>query len=711
MTDDPPHDYTYYISSEISEHGNKHDVIDALVGEIVRSAKLAIQIDPMCTRDVVSRIRSHSPKIFTRIALHVLSLNPGGAPDLAQAWLTDPDLIEETWCRSEYGELARAWFPSLPATEQQQILTYVDSVPGKYRDRWKQRFAAQEKRPPTLDEERTYDASVVRDLLWRWRTALPADRQVAVDKLGDPDARRQRIYEPAKSPLAASDFSTRPIDEIVTFLETWRPASGEQRETATALAQELRNAMGNAALYSAKAAQLAQLPPLYVRRVLEGLSNASNNKNALDWNGALGLIEVLAQPTTPRQPSGIEGDDPDWSWTRKAAIDLLASGLRQGADGIPFVHAKLVQERILELYHAAPREADTDNFEESYRSAPHYGAQSTCRGAAVELCILLIYWLNKDRESEVGKSPREALEKLPAIRHVFETELADLTASGRIPRAIMGRYLNWFGFFVEQWLARHMPALFPDDLSLRDAAWIAHLSADSGPSVALAPIMRDCYATEIGRLGKNATARDQQHVENRLAEYLVILYEHAAFPDEVFQLFWDTGPVSARQHAIWFLGIQFELPSNRIADDARARIRLLGPSTCRRKSLRNARSFPRGSGCHRAILLSQGRSGRMAYEPSTSDVGSRLCTDRILQCDRSVGEDVTQFPRSCRGNSCRTRQEPTLRSLGLHEPIRRNSHNLCERNRLWIARDGFRHHASHQLPRNDGRHRLSRPSS
>jgi hypothetical protein len=231
-----------------------------------------------------------------------------------------------------------------------------------------------------------------------------------------------------------------------------------------------------------------------------------------------------------------------------------------------------VQELILELYRAAPRQPDTENFEESYRSFPHFGAQSTWRGAAVELCVLLIFWLSKDKESEVGKSPREALEKLPAIRQVFEGELADRTSAGRIPRAILGRYLNWFDYFAETWLAQQMPMLFPgDDLSLRDAAWLAHLSADSGPNVDLAPTMRDCYVTEIGRLREDTAARDKQHVDDRLAEYLVILYEHAAFPDEVFQLFWDTAPIGTRQHAIWFLGIQLELPSDRVTDGTRAR--------------------------------------------------------------------------------------------------------------------------------------------
>ncbi|MBB5053476.1 hypothetical protein HNQ36_003476 [Afipia massiliensis] len=573
VTDDPPHDYTYYLSGEVSEHGTKHDVIDALVGEIVRASKLAIEADPACTRDVVSRIQSRSPKIFTRISLHVLSINPGGAPDLAQACLADPDLIEETWCRFEYGELARAWFPSLAASNQQSILSYVDSVPDKYRDRFNERFEKHEKRPPTPEEQRSRDESVVRDLLWHWRDVLPADRRDRLEQLGDPDAWRQRLYEPAKSPATAPDFLTTPIDEIVAYLETWRPSSGEQRETATALAQDLRTATtNNAALYSANAARFAQLPPIYVRRVLEGLSNASNNKYDLDWNGALALIEAVTQPVVEPEPSGIEGDDPDWSWTRKAAIGLLAFGLRRGAEGFPFGAAGLVHGLILELYRTAPREPDTDNFEESYRSFPHFGAQSTWRGAAVELAILFIFWISKDQDSEVGKAPREAFKKLPELRQIFEAELTDRSPSGRIPRAIMGRYLNWFAYFAESWLRGQMPALFPDDdLSLRDAAWLAHLSADSGPISGFATAMRDCYVTEIKRLGDESSARDKQHVDDRLAEYLIILYIAAAFADDVFALFWDTAPVQARQHAMWFLGVQLELRPDQLPDDLRAR--------------------------------------------------------------------------------------------------------------------------------------------
>jgi hypothetical protein len=136
----------------------------------------------------------------------------------------------------------------------------------------------------------------------------------------------------------------------------------------------------------------------------------------------------------------------------------------------------------------------------------------------------------------------------------------------------MGRYLNWLFYFAEPWLRQHTPLMLPaDDLSLRDAAWLAHLSADSGPISQLADGLRDCYVAEIQRLGETSFARDQQHVDDRLAEYLVILYIKAAFPEDVFELFWDTAPVRPRQHAIWFLSTQLQLPSDKLPDHLRAR--------------------------------------------------------------------------------------------------------------------------------------------
>jgi hypothetical protein len=186
VTDDPPHDYTHHLASAISEEGIKNDAMDALVGEIVDAAKLSLAADALNMPAVIAAIRNHSPKIFARIALHVLSLNPVASSKDAQEMLTDRELLGSGWCRKEYGELALAWFPSLPAGVQKDILDFVDSIPDQLQAGWKQRFEAHEKRKPTPQEKESFNASIVRELLWEWREVLP-------------DARRQ----PRRSPCVA----------------------------------------------------------------------------------------------------------------------------------------------------------------------------------------------------------------------------------------------------------------------------------------------------------------------------------------------------------------------------------------------------------------------------------------------------------------------------------------------------------------------------
>jgi hypothetical protein len=432
VTDDPPADYTHYLSGEISETGIKHDVIDALVGEIVDAVKLSIAANPASMLLLITTIRMYSTKIFVRIALHVLSLMPGSAPSAAQDMLVDGELIESSWCRKEYGELALAWFPSLPDIIQKQILDYVDTAPDRYRSDWKQRFEAHEKRQPTPDEERSFDASVAREFLWPWRFVLPDERREFLEKLGDPNVWRNPPFEEPIRPASTPDLATAPIEDVVSFLTTWRPSTTEKRETTTALAQDLRGAASNnASRYSTHAAQFAGLPAIYARNILQGLANAASN-NDFDWNGALALIRAVVESSVDPTSSGLEGDDPDWSWSLKAAAQLLARGLRRGAEGIPFTHTPAIQALILNLNASAPRNPDNDDFEERYEASPYFVASATARGAAIELAILFIFWLSQDPASAIGQSPREALLLLPDIARLFEAELADRSPNGRI---------------------------------------------------------------------------------------------------------------------------------------------------------------------------------------------------------------------------------------------------------------------------------------
>jgi hypothetical protein len=266
----------------------QHDVYESLISAVRRSAEARIQEDATRTRRVVELLAAHEPKIFVRLYLHVLASNSAAASDLATAYLTDPSLIEASWCRDEYSRLALAWFPSLTPEDRTKVLGVIDAIPDKYLNAWKARFEEHRKKPPDAEDERKFRAATFRDVVWKWRAALPAERQEALDRivqeLGDPDAWKEQLFPHEESPLRGTDFSAQPIPEIAEFLRTWTPQADGSRQTVTALAQELRIAAFNCPeAYAAEAAQFAELKPVYVRQVLEGLAMAANNRRKVEW--------------------------------------------------------------------------------------------------------------------------------------------------------------------------------------------------------------------------------------------------------------------------------------------------------------------------------------------------------------------------------------------------------------------------------------------
>ncbi len=161
---------------------------------------------------------------------------------------------------------------------------------------------------------------------------------------------------------------------------------------------------------------------------------------------------------------------------------MLAAGLRQGDEGIAFKHADQVRSIVETLIRIAPNEPEIEDFEERYRREPFFAAQATLRGLAVELCFLLMFWFSKDPSSSLAAEPRKALANSSSIRGFFDGQLADRTATGRIPRAMMGRYLTFLFYFGEDWLRAHMDVLFPqEDKALRGASWYGHLAHDQRP--------------------------------------------------------------------------------------------------------------------------------------------------------------------------------------------------------------------------------------
>jgi hypothetical protein len=571
--------YSVYSSRPVADDSALHDIYDSLLNAVRRSAEAIVEDSPAQMRFVIRILSDQPSKVFTRIALHVLAKNPAAAPELADNYLLDPELIEASWSQDEYASLAIAWFPSRTPDKQKIVLDVVDAIADKHRALWRARFEDHRKVPPTAENERIFNAATVRDAVWKWRAVLPPERRQALSiitgELGDPEAWKHRMFPEEVSPLTGADFSTTPIQDIASFLKTWCPEPGPQHQTVTALAQELRNAVGNnPKAFAADAGQFVGLKPIYIRRVLEGFQNATSNAQPFEWGSVLKLIEhVFTQINQRIDPITIaEGDDKDWVWACKAASETLAAGLRRGATGIGFEHATGVRSLILSIMSKVPREPEFEDFEERFAREPFFAAQATLRGLAVELCVLLLFWLSKDKSSFIGAAPREALANFPEIRQILEAELADRSPSGRIPRAIMGRYLNYLFHFGENWLRPRIGLLFPpDDSAFRQSAWFSHLGFGQGPIMYLVADLQQCYAEEIARSTTSNNHTDRDFRQDSLCQHLMILHLWGGLPDDLLEQFLRDAPMRMKRYAMWYLGTQLDLPSSSLPDEMRAR--------------------------------------------------------------------------------------------------------------------------------------------
>lgn len=563
---DPAFDRTAYDQGALTDDtSGVHSVYDALRSEVRCSAESLVDADASQVPAIMEVFGKYAPKLFRRLEVFVLSRNPSALPARSTVLLLDADLVDASWCTHEYAGLARAWFPSMSQQDQQAVLNLLDAIPGRYIDGWKKRFEEHEKRLPTAEDERVFNAHVLRDAVWYWRMVLPADRQSAVEAVGDPDSWKQSHWvRGEESPLTGTDFAARPAAEIAAFLRTWRSNEEPRRQTVSALALELRNAAAqDPAKYAQAAMEFADVPAVYVHRLLEGLGEAARNQRDFPWPQVLRLLEVtFARWQQLVDPASIaEGNDPSWQWACTAGAQLLKAGLQRGAAGVPFEHKAAVQTLILALQRRAPRDPEREDFEQQFERDPYFAAESTLRGSAVELCVLLIFWLSKEEGSPLAATPRAALDMTLGISEAFDAELADQTSSGRIPRAVLGHYLGWLFYFGEPWLTARMGSIFPEpDEQQRRAAWLGHLIHDQGPRGELLRFLQSDYARAIDRLGEEAKD-PEEHSQKCLGNHLLVLYLQGHLdlqPDGLLDRFLLKASPRLRQHVMWSLGVQLK---------------------------------------------------------------------------------------------------------------------------------------------------------
>lgn len=575
------HDFSdMTLQSITDERDAQGDIYSALILAVRKTAEIAAA-EQGGLPAVAALLSQHRPKIFRRIALHIVAQHPERAPEFAQLLLTDPDLIESDYARAEYSLLARTWFPHLLPQVRSEILDTVDSIPEKYRGFWKQRFKEQRGREPSLADEQDYENHTLYELCWQWRDVLPADRQErmikAATKAHDAlDSRHALLTEADANTLSISEITARPIEDLLQTILAYRPPNDASHQTVSPLSDALRTAAEQAPERFGEAAQrFAVIPPFYIAAILQGLSDAARNKKALPWKAVLPLILQVFNHLSVQEGPTVQDDERDqWRASVLAAAQLLASGLRRGVQGFEYTAVDTLHAAVLAALNADPKWSKSGDDVQDITPDTFVTAQRTIRGCAVELCLLFIWWSNIHGQSPFAGAPGQAFEVMKEFSGALANELRDTSDRGVIPRAVLGRYLSWIYHFGKNWLLAQIDKLLPpDNPVLREATWNAHLVHDQHPILESILELDACYIGEISALTAFRKQDRAEHRRTRLAGRLLGFYLSGTDEARAIRLlepFWANAPASLRCQVLW-LACQ-ELRRKDLSSEIRQRV-------------------------------------------------------------------------------------------------------------------------------------------
>jgi hypothetical protein len=591
--DDPGAEDRSYIWHPNLEDKPRGDHLKNILVSAVREVVHAIVAhDPAQLPAVVEKLAKRRYEIFHRIALDLLRRYPDTGVSLIAARLTDRCLFDARGTQHEYELLAVEWFGKLKLEDQLEILSWIEAGPGDddtYKQ-WHKEWSGQE---PSVEEIAQHKKRWQRNHLAPLHKSLPTDWKQRYEELigevGQPkgdvtENSRVEISRGPKSPLAAADFQSMSVQEIVTYLRSWQPSHVPMSPSREGLCRQLTETIHkDPTRFAPEAARFLELDPTYVRGFLHGIRQAANGTVALPWSEILSLCHWVV-----RQPIAIEGrqvekwgDDPDWGWSRKTIAGLLGAGLQEGLSMIPFELRGQVWN-ILEILTNDPDPTPEDEARDGPIDPPHIAINST-RGEAMQVVVRYALWVRSfleivpDGAEKVARSFRE----MPEVRRVLEAHL-DLAQDPSLAiRSVYGRWFPSLTYLDVEWTKNHVQAIFPCQdglLRYRDAAWDTYLYY-CGPYEIVFDLLKEEYENAVLQLSTPSTTSLAPHSTSNLVQHLMVFYWQGKLPldDETGLLarFQERATDALLGEAMEFVGRSLSRPDEPLPEEISVRLKKL----------------------------------------------------------------------------------------------------------------------------------------
>lgn len=535
--DEGSEDHSYVWRPAIEDHNQNHPygLKDLLVLAVRDAAEALIETKGK----VILEIIEEKPfKIFQRIGLHLRRKWPNVDPEGTASLLSDPNVFNDIHLHHELYHLLNEQFNNLPQKIQQAYLSMIDK--GIDAEQWLDFRDRERGHRPSQQEGERYERRWQYTKLWPIQVFLKLEWQQRFNALkkefGELDHPDFHVYASTDwvgptSPKGIQELRSMKIDELITFLKTWKPSGDIMSPSPQGIGRELTNLItSDPAYFAVEAIRFEGLDPTYVHALLSGFRTAKREGN-FSWTPVFDLCRwVIDQP---RENIGHKDEnidsDPDWIWTRRAIANLLSDALEPGAAEISFDHRAAVWDVLRPL---------TDDPDPTPEHEGRYGGSNmdpatlsinTVRGEAMHAVVRYALWVRRHLEkAAIGKNRiSSGFDEMPEVREVLDHHLDTKYDQALAIRAVYGQWFPWLVQLDGTWTAQKIVNIFPleDALNtLRDAAWEAYI-AFCAPYDNVFDLLHEEYVYAVERIG--TISSDKRHLADpdvRLAEHLMTYY-------------------------------------------------------------------------------------------------------------------------------------------------------------------------------------------
>ncbi len=564
---------------EITEHMHRDDIEDSLIEAIFDVAVSTIETDNKFLSFVVDELRKYPWPVFKRIILYLLSKYPTLETVRVVEYVSDTTLIHDSNYNHEYALLADKGFQYLNTAQKKAVYDFIDTAePAK---------EIVKKLNYEKEEAERYIKMWQRDSFASFGSCLDAEQkakyEALVQELGKADdpkvpPERNRIFVGPVSDVDAEKIGKMSPDELVELFTNWQPKKephgfGPSKE---GLGRELGIAIKKDPLrFSSFAMRMAGLDATFVRNYLQPFSEIVQNHAKFEWLSIVDLcLWVAEQPRDiPNRQGGDPFDeDPDWGWTRRAAISLISHGMNSNV--IPVDQYEKVWKIIKILTDDPNPTPEQELTREGSLSEDAYGLTiNSVRGEAMTAVIEYGLWMSRLVEMlpEENRPKIDGFVSFSGMEEILEKHL--VSDPSIAVRAAYGRYLPWIISLDKKWAFAHMKDIFPDGAfgtPLYDAAWetyLGHVPAYDDVFEALGKQ----YVEAVNNIGIEKTKKSRLNRDARLAEHLMTFFWRGKLnmndKDGLFVKFWKNADEDTKLHAIDFLGRSLQVLKDPLSEE------------------------------------------------------------------------------------------------------------------------------------------------